>query len=48
MIQPTRMHQPRLKRARRVESHYLVPNTNIVLVVEDGKIVTIKRLEWIR
>ena len=48
MIQPTRQQAPRMKRVRRVECHYLVPNTNIVLVVKDAKIVTIKRLEWIR
>lgn len=35
-------------RVRRVRGHFVVPNTSLVLVVEDGKIVTVKRLEWIR
>ena len=48
MIQSKRVHPHRVKRVRRVKCHYLVPNTNIVLVVEGGKIVTVKRLEWIR
>ena len=38
----------RAKRSRRMPSHYHVPNTNIVLVVDEGKIVTVKRLEWVR
>jgi hypothetical protein len=38
--------QPR--RPKRIEGYYYVPNTTIVLVVEDAKIVTIKRLDWVK
>ncbi len=38
----------RAKGTRRMPGYYHVPNTNIVLVVDEGKIVTVKRLEWVR
>ena len=48
MSRTARAPHARTKRIRRIEGYYHVPNTNIVLVVEEGKIVTIKRLEWLR
>lgn len=37
----------RKSKSRLKESHYIVPGTNIVLVVVNNRIVTVKPKEWL-
>ena len=48
MMHSKRRQSRKPRRSKRLEGYYYVPHTNIVLVVQDAKIVTIKRLEWLR
>lgn len=48
MTDRKRTRLERSRRLRRIAECYRVPNADIVLVVAQGRIVTVKRLGWLR